>query len=55
MAESKNQETQYKSPNEGSGNEESLGSYESPSPFQPPRGKRKRASGPGLYFGTTDI
>jgi hypothetical protein len=46
MAEPENQATQYESPNEGSGNEGSLDSYESPLPLQPPCAKRQRASGP---------
>jgi hypothetical protein len=37
---------QYKSSNEGSGNEGSPDSYESPSPPEPPCAKRQRSSGP---------
>jgi hypothetical protein len=45
MVKLENEATQYKSPNEGSGNVGGLDSYESHSPLHPPCAKRQRASG----------
>jgi hypothetical protein len=45
MAELENEATQYESPNEGSRNVGSSGSYESPSPLQPSCAKRHQALG----------